>query len=37
MRFADVADVDQRAGELTSVVAAWCSLAPAKSRPAIKP
>jgi hypothetical protein len=36
MRFADVADVNQRAGELTKIVAAWCSLAPAQSKPAIK-
>lgn len=36
MRFADVAEVNQRAGELTNIVAAWCSLAPPKSKPAIK-
>ena len=29
MRFADVAEVNQRLPELTRVVAAWCSLAPA--------
>jgi len=29
MRFADVAEVDQRAGELTKIVSAWCSLAAA--------
>lgn len=36
MRFADVAEVNQRAGELTKIVAAWCSLAPAKAKPVLK-
>jgi hypothetical protein len=36
MRFADVAEVNQRAGELTKIVAAWCSVAPANDKPAVK-
>ena len=36
MRFADVMEVNQRAAELTRIVAAWCSLAPAKSKPPVK-
>jgi hypothetical protein len=37
MRFANVAEVNQRAPELTKIVAAWCALAgPTKSKPARK-
>lgn len=37
MRFANVAEVNRRAPELTRVVAAWCALvAPTKSKPARK-
>jgi hypothetical protein len=36
MRFADVAEVNQRASELTKIVAAWCSLEPPQAKPASK-
>ena len=33
MRFADVAEVNERTNELAKIVAAWCCLAQAKSKP----
>jgi len=36
MRFADVAEVNRRAAELTKIVAAWCSLAQAEPKAPVK-